>query len=773
MNRATTNDTLQSVLQELDNVKQTSAGEWKARCPAHDDNSPSLSVSEGDSRPVVLHCHAGCDFGEIADELDSLSTSWKPWDGTEAGRYSYCSASGEVLFDVVRYEMRDEEHPACGDKQFMQQAYKPGHDGAGGTDNGCPDGYVWGRKKHGIDPVLYRLPKVAEAGTDGPVVFVVEGEKDVHTLEEWGFTATTNPQGAGEWQPQHTEALEGAHVVILPDNDPQGQEHGRMVAQELLPVAESVRLVALPDVPEKGDVTDWADAGGTAEDLKQLVEDAPEMSPDENGHDKGAQVVFWYIDEDEGKVKIDRSQFIRFLEEHGFGKTYIESDLESRLARVKDSVVRLTSVERIKDFTLRYVREALPEGKGLVLPSHDDQHRTTTDYEPEDVADALLRGANVYFSSGLFEFLSPLDLDFHEDTAESAFFYFENGFVEVTAGGYELRPYSQMDGVIWQDQIIDRPFQDLTDRKPAGWDWHEHLLNVAGRETQRHNALCTALGYLQHGYKDPAVTKAIILMDEKDSEVEEGRTGKSLTAKALQHTCPTLRVDGRNFSFDSRFAFQEVGVDTQIVDFNDVRERFPFERLFSVITDDFPIERKGQDRVTISFEDSPKFLLSTNYVIEGKGASFEDRTHQIEFSDYYGPDHTPKDEFDRRLFDDWGEEEWARFDNVMMACVRQYLRDGLVGYQHVNVNYRRLKQQTCPDFAEWATDFFETGEQYEKEALWRSFREAYSPDYEDLSKSKFGYWLNDFARVYELDKKQRRRRKDGNRKRYVTFRSRE
>lgn len=771
MTAATANDTLQAVLDELKGVEQTSPGKWQAQCPAHSDTNPSLSVTEGDERPVVLHCHAGCDFKDVASELDSLSTSWKPWEGTEVDRYTYRDESGAPLFDVVRYEMRDEEHPACGDKQFMQQAYLPDHEDAG--DKGCPDGYVWGRKKHDIDPVLYRLPKVMEADNNGPVVFVVEGEKDVHTLEEWGFTATTNPQGAGEWQPQHTDALKGACVVILPDNDPEGRDHGRMVAQEILPAADEVRLVELPDLPKKGDVTDWAEAGGTAEEMKGLVAQATKISPTENGHDSPPKTaVFWYIDEDESKVKIDRSRFIRFLEDHGFGKTYIESDLESRLARVKDSVVQLTSVERIKDFTLRYVREALPEGKGLVLPSQDDQHRTTTNYEPEDVADALLRGANVYFSSALFEFLSPLDLDFHQDTSESAFFYFENGFVEVTADGYQLRPYSEMDGVIWRDQIIDRPFRDLTDETPNGWDWHEHLLNVAGHETQRHNALCTALGYLQHGYKDPAVTKAIILMDEKDTEVEEGRTGKSLTAKALQHTCPTLRIDGRNFSFDSRFAFQEVGVDTQIVDFNDVRERFPFERLFSVITDDFPIERKGQDRVTISFEDSPKFVLSTNYVIEGKGASFEDRTHQIEFADYYGPDHTPKEEFGRRLFDDWGEEEWARFDNVMMACVRQYLRDGLVGYEHVNVRYRRLKQHTCPDFAEWAVDFFEVGTEYEKEGLWRSFREAYSPDYEDLSKAKFGHWLNDFARTYELNKQQRQRRKDGTRKRYVTFRER-
>ncbi len=463
---------------------------------------------------------------------------------------------------------------------------------------------------------------------------------------------------------------------------------------------------------------------------------------------------FWYFDAEKEKTKIERAGLIQFLQENGFGKLYAESDLDSMLVRVEDNIVRHTSREKIKDFVLEYVREVQPKREGQVI-------------------DALLRGANVYFSDALFEFLSPVEPDFHEDTPEKAFFYYENGFVEVTADGFDLRPYSDLNGVIWQDQIIDREFEILTDESPSGWDWHEHLLNIAGHDGQRHNAICTALGYLMHGYKDPAVTKAIILMDEKDTEVEEGRTGKSLTAKALQHTCPTLRIDGRNFSFNSRFAFQEVGLDTQIVDFNDVREQFPFESLFSVITDDFPIERKGQDRVTISFEDSPKFLLSTNYVIEGKGASFEDRTHQIEFSDHYGPDHTPKNEFGRRFFDDWDEEEWARFDNVMIACVRQYLKNGLVGYQHVNVDYRRLKQQTCPDFAEWATDFFETGEEYEKEGLWQSFREAYSPDYEDLSKSKFGHWLNDFARVYELDKKQRRRRKlNGDRKRYITFGSR-
>ncbi|WP_251965914.1 hypothetical protein, partial [Salinibacter ruber] len=441
---------------------------------------------------------------------------------------------------------------------------------------------------------------------------------------------------------------------------------------------------------------------------------------------------FWYFDAEKEKTKIERAGLIQFLEDHGFGKLYAESDLDSMLVRVEDNIVRHTSREKIKDFVLGYVRKVQPKREAQVI-------------------DALLRGANVYFSDALFEFLSPVEPDFHEDTPEKAFFYYENGFVEVTADGFDLQPYSDLDGVIWEDQIINREFETLTDEGPSGWDWHEHLLNVAGHDKERHNAICTGLGYLMHDYKDPAVTKAIIFMDEKVTDVEEGRTGKSVTTEALQYMGSTLRVDGRNFSFDSRFAFQEVTLDTAVVDFNDAKKRFPFERLFSLITDDFPVERKGKDRVTIPFEDSPKFALSTNYVIEGKGASFQDRTFQVEFADYYSPRHSPKDEFGHRLFDDWDADEWARFDNVMMACVRQYLRDGLASYDHVNIQEKKLRQETCPDFAEWIRDFIELGRRYDKKALKKSFQEAYAPDYEDMTGYQCTTWVKTFARIYDLD----------------------
>jgi hypothetical protein len=62
-----------AVLEQLDRVKQTGPGRWVARCPAHQDRSPSLSVRELDDGRVLIHCFAGC--GAIG-VLDALGLEW-------------------------------------------------------------------------------------------------------------------------------------------------------------------------------------------------------------------------------------------------------------------------------------------------------------------------------------------------------------------------------------------------------------------------------------------------------------------------------------------------------------------------------------------------------------------------------------------------------------------------------------------------------------------------------------------------------------------------
>ncbi len=57
------------VLRGLSGVRQRQPGQWSARCPAHDDRGPSLSVRETSEKAVLLHCFAGCTVHDITAVL--------------------------------------------------------------------------------------------------------------------------------------------------------------------------------------------------------------------------------------------------------------------------------------------------------------------------------------------------------------------------------------------------------------------------------------------------------------------------------------------------------------------------------------------------------------------------------------------------------------------------------------------------------------------------------------------------------------------------------
>lgn len=108
-------------------------------------------------------------------------------------------------------------------------------------------------------------------------MFVCEGEKDCDNLAAIGLAATTNAGGAEKWKAEHSEALRGRLVFILPDNDEPGRRHASAVAVSLHNIAAGVRIVNLSHLPDKGDVSDWLAAGGTADELLRLANEAPEF----------------------------------------------------------------------------------------------------------------------------------------------------------------------------------------------------------------------------------------------------------------------------------------------------------------------------------------------------------------------------------------------------------------------------------------------------------------------------------------------------------------
>lgn len=65
--------TAAKLLDRLEYVRGNGRDRWVARCPAHDDRDPSLSIAETTDGRVLIHCHAGC--GAIA-VLDAVGLNW-------------------------------------------------------------------------------------------------------------------------------------------------------------------------------------------------------------------------------------------------------------------------------------------------------------------------------------------------------------------------------------------------------------------------------------------------------------------------------------------------------------------------------------------------------------------------------------------------------------------------------------------------------------------------------------------------------------------------
>ena len=257
---------LARVLERFDDVREVKPGQYVARCPGHDDRKPSLYIREGDDGKVLVHCHSGCQPQAVLAAVglkmrDLFPQSGNGDKGPPTARieevYPYVDEEDQLLFEVVR--LKDP-------KDFLQR--RP--DGNGG--------HIW--NVQGVRRILYRLLDLLETPLDRPV-FVVEGEKDVDRLWELGIPATTNPGGALKWHRVEAGPLSGRPVIVIPDNHATGFKHADEVGRSLQDAAASVRYLLLPDLPEEGDVSDWLDAGGTADELWRLAEAAPEAMPEQ------------------------------------------------------------------------------------------------------------------------------------------------------------------------------------------------------------------------------------------------------------------------------------------------------------------------------------------------------------------------------------------------------------------------------------------------------------------------------------------------------------
>jgi len=459
--------------------------------------------------------------------------------------------------------------------------------------------------------------------------------------------------------------------------------------------------------------------------------DQPEFTPAMRVNAGPAQGKgqFWKIENN--KVIIFPGRLIRFLEREGYAKMIINKDY----IFVKHTRNIISEVPRIviKDFLLNHIIENEESGK----------HELLLDY--------FIRNSGIFCSESLLECMRTIRPEIVFGDKEKDYFFFKNCYIEVTKDFIKRKDYSELEGEIWEKQKAEHDFHFTNLKSEFG----EFVENVCRKDQERINALRSAIGYLLVSYKDPSSAKAVIFIDEKLSDNAFGRSGKGLVSKAVSQMKNVLKLDGKNFTFDRNFMFQSVDQDTQLIIFDDVKKKFSFEKLFSILTEGLTIEKKNKNEYRVPYERSPKILITTNHTVEGTDDSSLDRQFVVEFSDYYNAMHKPKDEFGHLFFDEWSEEQWAAFYYYMAECCRFYLKNGLKTYEYVNLKKKKLIDSTSAEFEEFMNDL-PVNTEYNKKELFDQFRKEYE-DYGQMKQNLWSKWIKIYADLNDLELIERKR----------------
>ena len=408
---------------------------------------------------------------------------------------------------------------------------------------------------------------------------------------------------------------------------------------------------------------------------------------------------FWvYSENDNGTklVKIIINSLLSFLNESGIVSVNLgtESQTNYRLVLIKDNIIENVD----EDFIARLLRNFIESisldknEKGLLM----DQMFSTIPYltDPKRLNFGVL----------------SQEIEFHKDTKDKSYFYYSNTVVEVSKDGIREIDYSSLEGVVWKSQIIKREFK-LLDNSGGNRSMFSKFVEKTCTDPQnnildkdRHISLCSSIGFMTNRHKSPRTNKSIILSEDNIGCEANGRTGKSLIMKGISYIRNILKLDGRRIKINSEFVFQNLDYDIDIIYFDDIERFFKFETFYPTVSEGIRFRRIYEAEQWLPFEESPKFVLSTNYGLQGNSESDRARKFDMELLSYYNSERTPAKEFDSHFFDEWNSEEWNRFDNDMLSYSKLYFEnDGqLKEYKSDTLELRKLISAIGKDFYEFA-----------------------------------------------------------------------
>lgn len=454
---------------------------------------------------------------------------------------------------------------------------------------------------------------------------------------------------------------------------------------------------------------------------------------------------YWQVEEyvdKQGKTRrqenFDYANCFNFLRNRGFGRISMYS-ADYTFAKMQSKVLVPQEPWHIRDFVTEFTKAVAPK----------------------NILNMIYRGGPQYLGPDKLSNLDFINPNYYKADKDSQYLYFKDNAWKITADGIKSISINDIDHQVWAEnvmnfsaQLLDKPLieveritdafinkihadkredyakhkggflYDINDKgqkchflkfleNASNYTWRkpaeEITLDDVAENAHHFVAKLCAIGYLLHSHKNKSITKAVIGMDGKQSEVgiSNGRSGKSLVGNAINEVIHQCYIPGKQKNLtDDAFIFDGVTEKHKNVFIDDVRTNFDFEFLFPPITGNMTVNKKGDKRFVLHFEQSPKFYITTNHALNGDGSSFKDRQWLIAFSDFYNAEHKPIDDFGVPFFDEWDYEQRNLFYNLMATCLQLWFRFGIVESPSERLEARRLRQQIGEDFLMWSDEYF-------------------------------------------------------------------
>ena len=588
--------------------------------------------------------------------------------------------------------------------------------------------------------------------------FICCGERDALCIHALGYAPLWfNSESYNLSDAEYAEIAKYVdRLYYIADMDATGVRRAIEISSKFI----DIYLVWLPDV-----LATYKDRrGNPRKDFRDFCEIWPDKRRFRDLLNLAVPFRFWeYRKNEKGQSRLDvnTDYAMHFLRCNGFHSLDDKNAKSGKMfVRITGNTVSEIKAKDIRSFFRRFVRER---------------------YMPVEIRELVNNTTKLSESS--LDNLDEIEIDFTNYTPDSQFFFFKNNIFQATPDDIIVHKPGKTDRHVWDSELIkhdvsllDPSFEVIRGADEASdqpmWDvrispdHRSNLLNFlinASRifwrkefespstppdeleeyrkkykfvidgpalsddeiAEQKHHLVnkIFCIGYLLHRYKAENRSWCVYAMDNKEGSIDEsnGGTGKSFCFKTPRFFMQSCTLSGRNPKLtENKHIFENVTEHTKYILVDDSDAYTPFNFFFDAITGDLTVNPKNTKSYTIPFERSPKFCITSNYVLRNIDPSTSRRILYAVFSDYYHEKtkdndyletRTIYDDFNKNLFrDGYTKKEWEADLNFLVECCRFYLsviKDNIqIQPPMTNVISRNLRAIMQEPFLNWAQVYF-------------------------------------------------------------------